>query len=210
MKLTRSSLKKPQTSTEEERIIVPPLCEKHKKEKCVYVRTYNGKTVRKCATFRRCFPPLPSSRVFLAPGCIHPLEGTGFGVFALRVMDERSRSRWAWWSRSQRSVTHRAHAVRARARERESMTHVLCTRTGRNSARASLFSPIVLSRSNVCPATRDREDSFDSRSSLDTVESDDSKLGSFPPWRPTRWTNLGDPFGSRRARFFTVFEFRFQ
>lgn len=150
------------------------------------------------------FPP----RVFLAPGCIHPLEGTGFGVFALRVMDERSRSRWAWWSRSQRSVTHRAHAVRARARERESMTHVLCTRTGRNSARASLFSPLFFHVRTFVPQLVTREDSFDSRSSLDTAESDDSKLGSFPPWRPTRRTNLGDP--SRRARFFTVFEFRFQ
>lgn len=105
--------------------------------------------------------PFLSSRVFLAAGCIHPLDvfsrETGLGVFALRVMDERSRSRWAWWSRSQGTVTHRARAVHARARERESMTHVLYTRA-KGTILASLFLslslPIVLSRSetDVCPA----------------------------------------------------------
>lgn len=155
MKLTRSSLKKPQTEFEarknEESISLPlfPCLRKTRDQerKYIYIKWEDGSKMR--ATFRRCFPPLPSSRVFLAPGCIHRsdvFKGSGFGVFALRVMDERVRSRWAWWSRSQRTVTHRAHAVHARARERESMTHVLYTRarTGRNGACVSFF-PIVLS-----------------------------------------------------------------
>lgn len=111
--------------------------------------------------------PFLSSRVFLAAGCIHPLDvfsrETGLGVFALRVMDERSRSRWAWWSRSQGTVTHRARAVHARARERESMTHVLYTRA-KGTIRASLFLSLfplffhVLRQTFVPQETRSRRE----------------------------------------------------
>lgn len=85
-------------------------------------------------------PPFGGNRV---RRLCSPRHGRAIAV-AVGVVEPQSEKRDASSARCSRA--------RTRAREHE---HVLCTRTGRNSARASLFSPIVLSRSNVCPATRD-------------------------------------------------------
>lgn len=100
-----------------------------------------------------------------------------------------------------------ARCSRARTRAREHDTRFVHAHGTKLGSCVSFLPHCSFVRTFV-PQLVTREDSFDSRSSLDTAESDDSKLGSFPPWRRTRRTILGDP--SRRARFFTVFEFRFQ